>query len=167
MWKRVPTMHVFSKNKKHIHNLHMSSLQPKNHSVLHRRISYISFCWMHICLVFVSISVWLTSLEPRHKKTCLAYADQLRNNRKANRRLCFRYINNTIPLLPASENQASSHLLWLYIPVVLYLVRNPDDRFSRDAAHDLYTHFQKSRNYSVSSTPTTTDLYLFRNWGGQ
>ena len=30
-------------------------------------------------------------------------ADQLRGNRKADQRLCFRYIDSTIPLLPKSE----------------------------------------------------------------
>ena len=40
-------------------------------------------------------------------------ADQLRGNRKADQRLCFRYIDSTIPLLPKSKFQASSHLMWL------------------------------------------------------
>ena len=30
-------------------------------------------------------------------------ADQLRGNRKADQRLCFRYTDSTIPLLPKSE----------------------------------------------------------------
>ena len=30
-------------------------------------------------------------------------ADQLRGNREADQRLCFRYMDNTIPLLPESE----------------------------------------------------------------
>ena len=30
-------------------------------------------------------------------------ADQLRDNREADQRLCFRYIDSTIPLLPKSE----------------------------------------------------------------
>ena len=30
-------------------------------------------------------------------------ADQLRGNREADQRLCFRYTDNTIPLLPTSE----------------------------------------------------------------
>ena len=30
-------------------------------------------------------------------------ADQLRGNREADQRLCFRYLNRTIPLLPKSE----------------------------------------------------------------
>ena len=30
-------------------------------------------------------------------------ADQLRGNREADRRFCFRYIDSTIPLLPKSE----------------------------------------------------------------
>ena len=31
-------------------------------------------------------------------------ADQLRGNREADQRLCFRYIDSTINLLPKSEN---------------------------------------------------------------
>ena len=45
--------------------------------------------------------------EPRHEKTniCLCKnkdADQLRGNREADQRLCFCYIDSTIPLLPKS-----------------------------------------------------------------
>ena len=36
-------------------------------------------------------------------------ADQLRGNREADRRLCFRYTDGTIPLLPKSEVSG----LWL------------------------------------------------------
>ena len=38
-------------------------------------------------------------------------ADQLRGNREADQRLCFRYIDSTIPLLSKTEFPASSHLL--------------------------------------------------------
>ena len=41
-------------------------------------------------------------------------AVQLRGNREADQRLCFRYTDSTIPLLYKSKFQASSHLLWLY-----------------------------------------------------
>ena len=45
-------------------------------------------------------------------------ADQLRGNREADQRLCFRYTDSTIPLLSKSEIiQASSHLLWPHSPV--------------------------------------------------
>ena len=44
-------------------------------------------------------------------------AVQLRGNREADQRLCFRYTDSTITLLLKSEIQASSHLLWLYNPV--------------------------------------------------
>ena len=45
--------------------------------------------------------------EPRHEKNgCLHMrnkdADQLRGNREADQRLCFRYMESTIPLLPKS-----------------------------------------------------------------
>ena len=46
--------------------------------------------------------------EPRREKTvsCICEnkeADQLRSNREANQRLCFRYMDSTIPLLSKSE----------------------------------------------------------------
>ena len=44
-------------------------------------------------------------------------ADQLRGNREADQRLCFRYLDSAIPLLPKSEISNSSNLLWLYSPV--------------------------------------------------
>ena len=52
-------------------------------------------------------------------------ADQLRGNREADQRLCFLYKDSTIPLLPISELQASSHLLWLYSPVRVRPGREP------------------------------------------
>ena len=61
-------------------------------------------------------------------------ADQLRGNREADQRLCFRYTDSTIPLLPKSE-----------IPLALFcgctarfvsdLVGNHEDRFSHNEAH--------------------------------
>ena len=46
--------------------------------------------------------------EPRHEETgfCICEnkgADQLRGNREAGQRLCFRYTDSTIPLLSKSE----------------------------------------------------------------
>ena len=41
-------------------------------------------------------------------------ADQLRGDREADRRLCFRYTDSTIPLLPKSKISS----LWLYTVVV-------------------------------------------------
>ena len=55
--------------------------------------------WWHLCCIF----------EPRHEKTgffCKCRnkdADQLCDNREADQRLCFRYTDSTIPLLPKSE----------------------------------------------------------------
>ena len=53
-------------------------------------------------------------------------ADQLRGNREADQRLCFRYTDSTIPLLPISE---ISSLLQSSVPV------QPEDRFSHNEAH--------------------------------
>ena len=44
-------------------------------------------------------------------------ADQLRGNREADQRLCFRYTDSTIPLLTKSKFQCPRHLLRLYSPV--------------------------------------------------
>ena len=62
-------------------------------------------------------------------------ADQLRGNREADQRLCFHYTDSAIPLHPKSKFQASRHLLWLYSPVYVDLVGNPEDRFSHNDAH--------------------------------
>ena len=45
----------------------------------------------------------------------------------ADKRLCFRYMNSTIPLLPKSE---ISSFVPFSVVVESDLVRNPDDRFS-------------------------------------
>ena len=50
-------------------------------------------------------------------------ADQLRGNREADQRLCFRYTDSTTPLV--SKSEVSSHLLWLYSPVCMGPGRKP------------------------------------------
>ena len=62
-------------------------------------------------------------------------ADQLRGNREADQRLCFRYSDSTIPLLLKSKFQASSSFLRLYRPVCVEPVRKPHCWFSHEAAH--------------------------------
>ena len=63
-------------------------------------------------------------------------ADPLRINYcAADQRRWFRYTDSTIPLLPISEFQAPSHLLWLYSLICVGLVGNPKDRFSHNKAH--------------------------------
>ena len=59
--------------------------------------------------------------------------DQLRGNREADQRLCFRYIVQFLYFLN-TEFQASSHLLSLYSQFVSDLVGNPEDRFSHSEA---------------------------------
>ena len=59
-------------------------------------------------------------------------ADQLRGNRETDQRLCFRYTDSTIPLLPKwkiSSLQPSS------VTLQPGLVGNPEDRFSQNEAH--------------------------------
>ena len=44
-------------------------------------------------------------------------ADQLRGNREADQRLCFRYIDSTIPLLPSFESSGFYDATqYLYLP---------------------------------------------------
>ena len=62
-------------------------------------------------------------------------ADQLRGNREADQRLCFRYSDNTIPLLLKTEIQASGS--FLYRPVCVGPVRKPHYWFSHEVAHML------------------------------
>ena len=58
-------------------------------------------------------------------------ADQLRGNREADKRLCFRYSDSTIN----PKFQASSSFLCLYRPVYVGPVRKPHCWFSHQAAH--------------------------------
>ena len=59
-------------------------------------------------------------------------ADQLRGNREADQRLCFRYKDSTIPLLSKSEiSSFCGCTAWF----VSDLVKNPEDRFSHNEAH--------------------------------
>ena len=80
-----------------------------------------------------------SSYESRHEKPALCIctkqsADQLHGYRKADQRLCNRYIDSTASVyLLNPEIQAPSHLLWLYSPVCVGTGRNPDNRFSQDS----------------------------------
>ena len=63
-------------------------------------------------------------------------ADQLRGNREADQRLCFRYTDSTSPLLPKSENfKPLAILCGCAARFVSDLVQNPKDRFSHNEAH--------------------------------
>ena len=63
-------------------------------------------------------------------------ADQVRGDREADQRLCFRHTDSTIPQLPKSE---------IFKPLAIFygcaarfvsdLVGNPEDRFSHNEAH--------------------------------
>ena len=52
-------------------------------------------------------------------------ADQLRGNREADQRLCFRYSASTVPLLSNPKFQASSSFLCLYGLACVGPVRKP------------------------------------------
>ena len=82
------------------------------------------------------------TFEPRREKKpafCICEnkeADQLRGNREADQRLCFRYVDSTIPLIPKIRNFESLAVLCGSIAwFVSDLVGNPEDRFSHNEAH--------------------------------
>ena len=89
-------------------------------------------------------------------------ADQLRVNREGDQRLCFRYSDSTIPLLPKSEIQVPSHPLWQYSPVCVGPGRKPRRPvFSQrgsflEASDDLM-----KRNFCVYQTMYS--IYLIMN----
>ena len=62
-------------------------------------------------------------------------ADQLRGNREADQRLCFRHLDSTIPLLSKSKLPTSSHLQLLYSLVCVRPGQNPHCWFSHAGAH--------------------------------
>ena len=56
--------------------------------------------------IFINFRCCYLSLVMRKPAFCICEnkdADQLRGNREADQRLCFRYTDSTIPLLPKSE----------------------------------------------------------------
>ena len=63
-------------------------------------------------------------------------ADQIRGNREADQRLCFRYTDSTIPLLSKSK-MLKPLAIFSDCPVrfMLDLVGNPEDWFSHNEAH--------------------------------
>ena len=61
-------------------------------------------------------------------------ADQLRGNREADQRLCFRYTDSAIPLLPKSEISRLAIFSGCTARFMSDLVGNPEDRFSHNEA---------------------------------
>ena len=62
-------------------------------------------------------------------------ADQLRGNREADKRLCFRYTDSAIPLLSKSENFKPLAIFCdCTARFVSVVVENPEDRFSQNEA---------------------------------
>ena len=65
-------------------------------------------------------------------------ADQLRGNREADQRLCFRYTDSTIPLLPNCEISSLQPSSVAVQPGLSDLVGNPEDRFSYNEAQIIH-----------------------------
>ena len=78
--------------------------------------------------------------------------------RKADQRLCFRYTDSTIPLLPKSEILSFYPSSVTTARFLSDLVGNPEDRFSHDEAHmsivmrkPVFLHMRKQRGRSGSN----------------
>ena len=93
-------------------------------------------------------------------------ADQLRGNREADQRLCFRYTDSTIPLLPKSE----SHCVWLYSPVCMRPGRKPRrpvflQRGSYiHVAATMKTKLYKNRKQTTTKTAHCASLVIIQPW---
>ena len=77
-------------------------------------------------------------------------ADQLRGYREADQRLCFRYIDSTIPLVPKIRNFEPLAILcgttaWF----VSDLVGNPEDRFSHNEAQMMFAYAHSKGTHPV------------------
>ena len=83
-------------------------------------------------------------------------ADQLRGNREADQRLCFRYTDSTIPLLPISEI-SSPIFCGCTARFVSDLVRTPEDRFSHNKAQLLFLVRDNGLSTTVSLFPRFSD----------
>ena len=84
-------------------------------------------------------------------------ADQLRGNREADQRLCFRYIVQSLFFLN-TKFQASSHLVWLYSPVCVGPGRKPRRQvFSQRGSYDFCKNF-----YVGSHCPLQKQLKVTR-----
>ena len=82
----------------------------------------------HVCSMYRTATVRIS--EPLYEKTvfCICEnkdADQLRGNREADQRLCFRYtiVQSLYFLNPKFE--ASRHILWLYSQICVKTGRKP------------------------------------------
>ena len=80
-------------------------------------------------------------------------ADQLCGNRTTDQAFVFatQIVQSLFFLNP--KFQASSHLLWLYSPIMSDLVENSEDRFSHNEAHIHTTEQPATRSYI--STPAS------------
>ena len=88
--------------------------------------NHLSIFIQHALLLFMSC-VYMSRVM-RKPAFCICQnknADQLRDDREADQRLCFCYTDSKIPLLPKSEIQDSNHLLCLYSPVCVGPGRKP------------------------------------------
>ena len=75
-------------------------------------------------------------------------ANQLRGNRKGDQRLCVRYTNSTIPLLPMSEI-LRLFFSWTASFNMSDQVGNPEDRFSQNEAQFMYDSLRIFHKHGV------------------
>ena len=91
-------------------------------------------------------------------------ADQLRGNRETDQRLCFRYTDSTIPLLPKSEiSSLQPSSLTVQPGLCRTWSENPEDRFSHNEAHIMTVSRKKLLQQGISNPEFYGDLvYKFK-----
>ena len=101
----------------------------------------------------------------RKPKFCICEnkdADQLRGNCEADQRLCFHYLDSTIPLLPKSKISSLQPLQWLYSLVCVRLGQNSNCWFSHAGAHFNFAHCMQARENSFKRTNRRTSMIAER-----
>ena len=80
-------------------------------------------------------------------------ANHFCRNCEAYHRLCFRYMDSTIPLLSNFKFPVSRHLLCLYSLVCVGPVQKPHCWFSHDAAHVMAQDLPDVQVFNTSDSP--------------
>ena len=92
-------------------------------------------------------------IEPRDENPCVLHLRKTKAQiSSANQRLCFRYIDSTIPLLSKSNFKPLAIFCDCTVWFVSDFVGNPEDRFSHnetriDTYHSLKVHFNRPYPY--------------------
>ena len=115
------------------------------------------FKFNNICNLYILGNVGMPVCWSKNTVCEKKDADQLCSNYTADQRLCFRYTDSTIPLLPKSKISSSSHFQWLHRSTCV-VPRRPV--FSRRGADNVDRFWN---DYEVSLLLATKILILMKH----